>query len=388
MLWKTIARKMIVLFFCLLMLSGCVTSQDGTSVPTSANITQPIGNQSTDSQPTSSQAPTLDYHIPTVDENYWELLCENCDIVRYLENTRENFLMFPFVSAQDLTGKIMTIITDQGVCMEMEVYKEANDPYSFPLGVFLMYQDIDWTALEDGGNVYSILGDYPSKYRAVASELPELYYTRIFLPLDWLGIDAEAAEPQQIRTLTVTIDGQTKTYDLGKVLLIPGRVSETKISGGGLYNHSPLISGYSTSASKEGILKLPSCDYTVKEDVVLCGISLPGSEDVTVVSCDVIITTPFGDSFNMTWDANSPIEVDAGSEIRVELTLSDPALGNTLIANVQRYISLDYMSAGESYCALVYVSCRVLVDPLAIYAMKVDGVDMLPYYLEYKTYIG
>ena len=384
MLWKTIARKMIVLFFCLLMLSGCVTSQDGTSVPTSADITQPIGNQSTDSQPTSSQAPTLDYHIPTVDENYWELLCENCDITMYLDNTRDNFLMFRLLATQDPTGKKITVTTDSGITSELVIYQaEALETIDF--GIFMMYQDFNWASLEtDIASQTSILKPWRIKYEAALSAISGLYVKRISIPLDFLGIDVTSDQSQQLKSLTVTLDGQTKTYDLGKVIFMPGKAAVNNSAEGGLAVNIPLISGAGTGINEPGNLKVPRLEFTVKKDVVLQGISFPGSERVKVASCDLVITTPFGDKFNMTWDGTSPIEVDEGSKIQVELTLADPALADTMIANAVRYICVDYTREGEPYGKVIYMSCSITVDPHAYYAWKVDGMDMRRYYYEYK----
>lgn len=365
-----------------MLLAGC----DNYPHSSRTNNDQPSKEPTINSQPiVPSGTEQVDYCMPTVKEDYWELLCENCDITVYLDNTRENFLMFPLLSVQEPAGKIMTISTDLGTTAEVEIYKEG-DAIEFPFSTFMMYQNFDWESLDTDAQTQSqILKSWHEKYQDALNDLPMLYSYRFYIPLDRVGVDITSSEPQQIKTLTVTMDGQTKTYELGNVSFLPGRLNANTSSAGGL-SIPPLISGYSTSVSENGILALPSIDVSAKKDVVLQGITIPGYDDITIASCNVTITTPSGDCFNMQWDANSPLEVDEGTKIQIELMLVDPALANTALANIVRYISLDYTNDGDVYSALTFLSCRILVQPHDIYALKVDGIDMLPYYFTYKNY--
>lgn len=388
-------KKLISLLLCigiLAALTGCVSSLDGTAAKTDPAATQPTDRQNpivqpTGNQPTGTQPAGADYRMPTVDPDYWELLCENCDYTMHFSGTRENFLMFPLISAQDLEGKFGTVTTDYGVTAEFEIFG-AGTLTDFPFDTFLMYQDFDWSALDtDPYSRAQIEAPWVSAYQSVKSALPELFFYRVHLTFDMLGIHTNAAQPQQIKTLTVTLEGQTKTYELGNVRFLAGGLDENTSYLGGLKNiNGSLISEYSVDASENGDMKLPNWELEAKEDLVLQGIHVADHPDVELLSCDLSITTPTGDTFNMRWDGKTPIEVDEGSKLRLNLVLADPFLANALQATLLRYILLDYTNNDEAFSAVMYISCRVWTSPHDIYVMKLDGVDMWPYYTEYRYY--
>lgn len=385
-------KRAFALLLILMLLTGCNYQTADPSTPAYSNSV-PSGNQSTDSQPTGSQAndskpADRDYVVPTVDPDFWELLCENCDISMYFDTTREGHLMFWLVAVQEPAGKTMTITTDTGHTSEVMVYQDG-DPHPMEFSFFLMYQDFDWESLKtDIASQTSILKTWRAKYEKALSEIPAMYCYRFYIPLRDLGIDETATEPQQLKTLTVTLDGQTKTYDLGKVQFLPGKVPCNYSLEGGLEDRSFMRAGYGSGFNKEGHLKVSGLRFVTTKDVVLQGISFPGSEGVMVVSCEIVITTPFGDKYNMTWDANSPIEVDEGSEIQINLVMEDPVRANTLIANTIRYLSLDYSRDGVTYGDYIYMSCSVAVDPYFFYEWCMGGVDVWKYLFEYKDMLN
>ena len=388
-------KKLISLLLCvavLTALTGCVSNLDGTAAPTDPAVTQPIDRkdpivQPTGNQPTVTQPADAGYRMPTVDPDYWELLCENCDYTMHFSGMHENFLMFPLISALDLEGKFVTVTTDYGVTAELEIFG-AGTLNDFPFYTFLMYQEFDWSTLDaDPYTRAQSEAPWLSAYQSVKSALPELFFYRVHLPFDMLGIHTNAAQPQQIRTLTVTLEGKTKTYALGNVRFLSSGLEENTSSLGGLTNvNGLLISEYSVDASENGTMKIPNWELKAKADLVLQGIHVADHPDVELLSCDLSITTPTGDSFKMRWDGKTPIEVDEGSKLRLDLVLADPFLAKALQANLLRYILLDYTNDGEAFSQVMYISCRVWTSPHDIYVMKLDGVDMWPYYAEYRYY--
>ena len=376
-------------FLCmifLVVLAGC--GESVASTPTQISHTQLTANRSPTTSPDGTQPVEREYVVPTVDPDFWELLCENCDISMYFDTTREGHLMFWLVAVQEPAGKTMTITTDTGHTSEVMVYQDG-DPHPMEFSFFLMYQDFDWESLKTDPITHSeIRKAWWAKYEKALSEIPTMYCYRFYIPLKALGIDEAATEPQQLKTLTVTLDGQTKTYDLGKVQFLPGKVPCNYSLEGGLEDRSFMRAGYGSGFNKEGHLKVSGLRFVATKDVVLQGISFPGSEGVTVASCEIVITTPFGDKFNMTWDAYSPIEVDEGSEIQINLIMEDPVRANTLIANTIRYLSLDYSRDGVTYGDYIYMSCSVAVDPYFFYEWCMGGVDVWKYLFEYKDMLN
>ena len=141
-------KKYVYLFLCmafLVALAGC--AETVASTPTLNSQARPTISRSPTTSPDGTQSVERDYVVPTVDLDFWELLCENCDISMYFETTREGHLMFWLVAAQEPAGKTMTITTDTGHTSEVLVYQDG-DPHPMEFSFFLMYQDFDWESLK------------------------------------------------------------------------------------------------------------------------------------------------------------------------------------------------------------------------------------------------
>lgn len=398
-------KKYLCLFLCacllLPLLAGCQNDEEATT-------TQP-----TDTQPSVLVPPTtltegsepedniLDgYNIPTIDENYWELLCDNCDFTAYLKSGGQKFLGFELISAQDLEGESITILSDLGGTATYTIPPESHDPVPLSRLVFLTYQDVDWAAFEgDYTAMNEQLAEMEDAWLVAQEILPKLYSYLFLIPYDDLGVEPKKGEngqypswedvgelaPQQIKTLSVTIGEKTKTYELDNLLFLAEKAAENTGYWGGLtLNGIMAASDYPADPTADGTVELPDLRYAVKADVVLQSFTVPGAE---VMGCDLKITTPLGDTFKLQWDCKTPIEVDEGSEILLENVIYlDPSFAGKLQGNVLRYASMNYTNNGELFQCLFQVNSRLRCDPWDAYAWYMDGVDMMPYYLEFKNY--
>lgn len=395
-------KQYLSLLLCIcLLLAGCANSaEDSDTQPTTS---QSIGATSV---PTKTESPMLDgCRIPTVEEDFWELLCENCDITVYRLSGGQRFLSFQLVSARDLTNVPITITSDLGGSDTLN-FTLKEEPTPLTGQVFLAYQGEDWAAFEgDWERMRKRYEEIESALAQAHATLPQLYSYVIQISLYDMGMEGKPDEngylpseevlaalpPQQIETLTVTIGEQTKTYDLDNVQILSEEITVNENYRGGISVSGTMgIMDYAAWPSGDGALELPELRYDAKADVVMESFTVPGAE---VVQCDVRITTALGDQFNFRWDCASPIEVDEGSVIILEnVVVRDPALANTLFANIWRNQMLTYTNNsggeydGQEFTVVVPVSIRMRVDAWDAYARYVDGVDMLSYYLDYKNY--
>ena len=389
-------RKIISLFLCLAvllpLLTACRSSQQETTTP------QPGPTQPTATQTISD--PWADYNMPTADDDYWELLCENCDITIYLLSSGHRTIRFHLVSARDLGGETVTFTSNLGGTIERTISDaEKNEPTSMLDRVFLAYQGIDWAALKGDWKAYDaqIKKTLPA-YNKALNDLPQLHTYVFALPFhelgaapgpdengEWPSDDVIATlEPKQIETLTVKIGDQTKTYSLGKLLILGDAAAGKEESLGGVTTIDFILIDHAAFPSRDGVMDLADLEYEITADVVLQSFTVQGAE---LLQCDVKIVTPQGDKYSLRWDGNSPLEVDEGSQIILQgIVLRDPYLAGKLVASIVRYAVLNYTNNGEEFNAVIPYHIRMRQNPWDAYAWYVDGVDMLPYYYDYKNY--
>lgn len=378
-------NKLLSLFLCTILLvgmSGCKIGEQNTTAPVDNTASTPTVTSNNDDP--NRDDPLAGYKMPTVDQNYFELLCENSDITLYSMSTMQNFLMFQLISTRNLEGETVTVTSNFGGTAVLPMNSEC---VMLPAEVILAYQGIEWAELEgDAAKLKALRDPIYAASEAEPEALPSLYSYTVTLILSELGMTlGEEEDILQLTELTVTIGGQSKTYSLENIRILRENAAENE-NFTGLSTTTWAVSDYPAKPGTDGVLELPDLHYVAKEDIVLNSFAVPGAE---VLECELRIITLLGDRFSLRWDGASSIEVDAGSEITVEnVVIRDPGLGDKLVANVVRYIVVNYTMDGENYNTAVPVSIRMRVEPWDAYAWYVDGVDMLPYYMEYVNYNG
>ena len=376
---KKYVEMFLCLFLLMLVLAGCRNPQD---TPTTNGTTDGTGSLQTNGTPIETLEGVC---IPTTDQDYWELLCENCDMTFYLDSSGQRFVGFYLLSTGNLEGETISIVTDLGGNTEYSIPNAITDAFNFPMSVFLAYQNVDWGKLADDPTAAETeIAQWETAYWQLLPALPKLYVYNIQWSFEELGVERDDPAPiQQIRSLTVSINGHEKTYNPGAFIFDAGKYNVNATYLGGLSCIFFGASEYPVDPSADGVVKLPDWGIQVKKDVVLESISVVDCDSIEVVECEITVRPPQGGAFTMRWDADSAVEIDEGSEITLKLTLADPALAGKLVGNIMRYVVLNYTSDGESYGAVIAMHCRIAASPHDVYALKVDGVDMIPYYVDY-----
>lgn len=324
---------------------------------------------------------------PTAESEYFELLCENLSANIYLGSGGARFLEFWLISTTNLEGKILNVGTDLGGAAQIEIPKAASAPFDFPFYVFVAYQDFPWgDYAHNEGDFTTKLEQYEKAYNLLKSDLPQLFTYRIQISFEQMGITADViSEIIEIKCLTAKIGDHVKEYNLSGLRFLPDACT-TKY-GGGLTSKSLAIGGISVDPSVQGYAELPELKMTTKNDVVLEYISFAGCNDTSIVDCAVSVQLKQGGMYSFTWDGNSPIEVDAGADLSFEIGISDPALANKIIGSKIHYMVVHYSSEGQTYETAVQIAVSLFPAPHDIYAMKVDGIDLLSYYVDYFNVI-
>lgn len=369
----------LILVVCMVM---CLFSGCGGNTPEN---TTSDSVQSTSGNPTQSTDTIDPAVVPGKEKDYFELLCENCDMTVYLGNAYSRFVEFILVSTRKLDNKTVTICSDIGEPFEAELIAYSKSGEVLPFEVFLSYQGVSWDRYtSDPEALKEVQAQYQEAYGIIAQETPSLYSYRVAISFNQLGIPREGlSEAVQLQTITVTIDEQSKTYSIGNMQFLPDKLQEK--TGGGLNPRTLAISSYPVQPSGEGTVTFSDLEYFAKNDITLQSLSYFGSPDNALLDCRLVITTAEGDSYNTSWDGCSPVEIDAGSSFLLTVSLNDPGVANKLVSNVLRNLMIDYTFDGEEYNVCLEIYCRIQGKPHDVYAWKIDGVDMLPYYVEYLS---
>lgn len=324
-----------------------------------------------------------DCRLPNVDADYFELLCENCDITVYMENDGGRWLEFWLLSGKNLMGQSMTIETDLGTVLQVRFDYEFSEE-TMSLSTFMSYQGAKWDQMpQDEAAYLQARKSCEEAFQKQERDCPKLYKYRVAISFSDLGIEGDVlTEPVRIRTITATIGGRSKTYSVGNITFLPEKCST---SPGGLYLRGSGGMGMRAEPSENGQIKLHTVELTANENLVLQGVSFPGSSGVTVTKCILVVHAENGRAEKMEWDCQTPVQISAGSLLSVEFTVCDPAIANAMWGNAMRYVRLHYICDGTEYSVAMQHYYMLLADAFDIYAMKEDGVDTLGYYLKFKN---
>lgn len=371
----------LLLALCLVLgsLTGCLP----TSQPTESPSGTPENGSSQSSQQGSTHGQQSGSPTISVPEDYFDLLCENCNMDFYLRSGGAQFVVFWLISAKDLQKQSLTLSTDLGSQAEQTIPAPIA-VISLPESVFLAYQGISWSELADNPKGDETLAQYRAAYQALGDDLPSLYCYMLMIPFKNLGISVSDDAPTliKINTITATIDGHSKTYNVG-LLQFRNEKAHTEGSYSALSQKSGGATGYNTDPSVNGEASLPEVRFVAKNDVVLQRIYAAGDTSIKVRNVSIKVTYESGETYNMRWDGVSPLEIDAGSTIELSVRTEAPNLSNTLSGNAACHFVLEYTDGDELRDTQFQLSWMVFTNPFDIYAKKTDNIDLLPYYLEY-----
>ncbi len=371
-----------VLILCLL--AGCAGS------PGPAPSSEPGSEPSTAPAPT--QGPALDCRLPEIDENYFELLADTHAVIHTSDGLFSAMTMV-LHSAHKLTDEDIRLTTDQGKEVRVLIVSEWKD--EFDEHMFLNYQTFDWAACAEVWNdelaAEKLLAPYRETFQQV--ELPPLYFYQ--LSVSWYDMfpecrvdDTTWALPEgmdmvQIKELTITVKGQSKTYPLRQLCF-----TDQKLGPQSSALYGAAFAGGELTSYEPGQFISPSLKYYVNADVTLTGFSFPDFPDNQALSCKLKIIPPKGPFIEMKWDCKTPVEVDAGSKIEAELTFSAPELADVQGGCGLIYFTLHFETAEGQFIAPLGGFYAIDKSPFEYYAEKYDGVDVMSYYRDFKSHLS
>ncbi|MBR5136633.1 MAG: hypothetical protein IKV30_01235 [Clostridia bacterium] len=383
--------KEIIFFVGLLVMLafvGCTTSgtQDlsgemGSSTPIP---TQPSGNVSTPNVNNPTPTPNTEEILknivmPSSEEIFFELLCDNIDITVYKGNGGWNFIFFKLLSTRDLSGEEILVSTDiQTTPVSVGNIINSGDSRVFDLETFYTYQGISWEKVLAKQNIEEQTR-IKQAYELVKESLPTVYMYQIQIPYSALGIDDVQGNAKKVNEITISIGGVQKSYEIDNISREPEMVGGF---GSALMQIQGYAWGYRVRPTLTGEVVFPEVSFIAKSDLTLESIKIENRE-VAVVQCNLVLRLKNGFVITTVWDGKSSFDVDEGTEIAMILTVEDSYLANKLQGITSMYISVEYECNGQMYFTTDAALVLLTAESSDIYAHIVDDIDPLPYYMEY-----
>lgn len=328
--------------------------------------------------------------LPVIQENYWNLFDINCEVIYEPGFISLGGIDLTLLSAVPLEQEdvVLTLEADLDMIYYLNAYDGGTGICSLYEDIFLLYQGFSANEL-----LAYAAGTLPSEQKEEIDnmlyafhalddgEKPVIYRYSLELCIPITEMESDFV----LDELTITVNGETRTYELGTIQNRTFEATE--------YTYDPNYSlncddnlgffGSNVDVTSDGSILLDNIKYTAVNDVIITGVRFYKGEDVQIDSVSVVQNTADGAVIDTTWDMIQPIELNAGDSIYLNVQITDPFFAGTLGGWNTRYLMLEYQSGDGIYeLGIPFHFVQTLSDPFAYIAME-DGIDVLAYYLNY-----
>lgn len=182
-----------------------------------------------------------------------------------------------------------------------------------------------------------------SAYRKLTLEdIPVLYlYTLHFMPQE---------REYDIKNMTVTIHGVSKTYEFEQMVMLEGMEIPYKSWPGEIHPlrvDTFILDGAGCEVNDDGCFTV-FATLEINRDVSLRNIRLYDPVDAEVLCAEIIQTDSSGNEMSSLWDMESDYPLLEGEDVLVTVYLRDPKTAGLLWQNRTYYLLFDYTCDGEN----------------------------------------
>ena len=340
--------------------------------------------------------PDGQYAVINVDPDYFRLLCENTDYY-FNEFSTSTMVSFYLISAFTLTGDSVVDITfDQEAKYGVDVSRHkpqgrGNPIYSPSAVARTTYNYDNWSQLADElASANDIKEAQPliasTDYEVSKSDNePKLNVYRIkgnFF--DHFHSIRETADYVKITKLTITVDGRSRSYDCGSIVLDKREETnqensafELQLLGSNRFEKLPTADGKISDTT--------GYDAKAYANVTITDIRA-ASEGIKVISVTGTRTTSDGFVYRFSWtpEDKKPLKFTAQDQIEFDIELQSDMLVDHLYAECHTMI---LFCLGNQYDGIYgHFEFSVCMKPVDIYMIHLwldCGKDAITYYIEY-----
>lgn len=394
--WKRTAL-ILVLALSLGLFSGCELPPEETKPTETSTQTEPS---------IPGYDVTSEEAFTAIDPDYFELICENCDVTVYAQEGGVRAITFTLLSAQPLGKYDVTIGSDQGVTKLVRLLDgKTQMQTAMPFHVFLCYKGFDWKAYAQQmqtapASAEQSLSSYKEewercKFKRLFSYQVQVYVGNLFF--DYKNEHNQWVFPQgqdtvAVGELTVTVKGQSKTYHPKCLRLTNAPLPEQSIKdlvrvfAGQAFSVQP-------SAAGDFYYNALWLRHSQEWDVAIDGIDLPMPDDLTLGPCPYAIYTRSSITYRIRSGTLQETEFifPGNHDLKILLHWTDPEMAGTLGSTGLAYFTLYYYEViptasgekSERRCLIQPIVYNIFGSAYEYYAWAQDGVDIMSYYRDY-----
>lgn len=366
-------RIILLLFVALVLFSACGIAND----PVETTIS------------TTELHPENETLSLSIDPGWFLLCCENTNSEISFSASAGRFLQYSLITAFPIKNENELVIAfDQDVPFVFYVEKDESYQTYAPseMVAALTYSGKNWielaTKIQNCTSITEanqILDESGMNSAAKINPDRELYAYKLIIRFEPI------AGIKDLHNLTISINGQSKTYNIGKVHL-----TDEKPDGMPEINtEKDCISRYSFASSDvsvlpSGVLTISNSLEGVTEDIIIKDIDF-SSSDVVLEKLEVEIEDANGNATTRLWTRDTVMKLDKGSNAMLIFTMNVKNASGHLMSNGQFFVYILYETVeGESLSIEWEINYRERIGSLlAYYISDVLELDLISYYTKF-----
>lgn len=316
-----------------------------------------------------------------VDSDYFLLCCENSDFTIDFSNSYSRDICYQLISAFPITSESdCSIVFDKAAEYTITISDVFETDVADEISL-LTYSAKDWkkigsdiTQCTTKAEVDALLKEYGIDSPPKADDTVKLYSTYVVISFIDCSMDVE------LNALTMTVNGISKQYDIGSIKLINGTPNTANTA---LFINSVCLSDVPASICKEGFISVFDIEADINDEVVLSGVTL-ATQSVKLTDTLIHITKTDGSIVTRRFDQDTPIKLDKGDIIALDLTVEYSADNGCGIVNGQYFVIITFESNGKTERDLAEIIYRARFDAAFQYYISNElELDISSYWTEY-----
>lgn len=190
----------------------------------------------------------------------------------------------------------------------------------------------------------------------------------------------ECAEDVELNSLTITVNGISKTYDIGSIRLTKGGPRD---SNAALLVDSVCLFDVQADICKGGFVSSFDIGADINDEVVFTGVTL-STQSAEITETLVRITKADGMTMTQRFTPDMTISLEKGDRIDLDLRIQYNADNSRGIANGQYIIYVNFEADGKDGWDFVEIVYRARFGGIFQYYVSSElGLDIASYWADY-----
>ena len=367
---KSLITVLIIICMVSVMVS-CKQNTNGTDAPVPTDGT-PV--------PSEDESAQQKLTIP-VDPDFFLLCCENSDFVIDFSASSARQVCYQLISAFPIASeRECSISFDKEVSYTVEI----SDMYETAIAddiSLLTYAGKDWAEIAaelaqcgSASEADALINKKGINSVPKADDTVKLYSTFVLISFN------ECAEDVELNSLTITVNGISKTYDIGSIRLTKGGPRD---SNAALLVDSLCLCDVQAAICKGGFVSSFDIGADINDEVVFTGVTL-STQSAEITETLVRITKADGMTMTQRFTPDMTISLEKGDRIDLDLRIQYNADNSRGIANGQYIIYVNFEADGKDEWDFAEIVYRARFGGIFQYYVSSElGLDIASYWADY-----